>query len=196
MITTRGCAAGSGLQRPAARPRRWHTSVAVLAVMMMLLPGSAAAQDGSGAVTATVTVIEPVEACVLLSVTSIDFGTLVFGERTAGIAYDVESCSLGEQLMYAATSSASNAGETVAWEPILSEDTEIDRFAVSAAFERRDTRSERDQVLLSTEPARVETLAAGAKRQAAHRFYAPQPGSAGAGEAMTFQLTWFGVLDE
>jgi hypothetical protein len=185
-------------EHPAARSRGLPASVAVLAVAFLLLPELAAAEDDAASVTATVTVTDPVGACILLGVTSVDFGTLAFGESSDSVAYTVESCSTADQTVYAATSPATDTAETVTWEPILSERTELDRFAVSAALDPSDrspVRPDPDPVLLGTDPVRVDGLAAGATRQAVHHFHAPQPGSAGAGEVMTFQLIWTGVPD-
>lgn len=170
----------------AARLRPRHAGVAALAAVILLLPGVAAAQTESASVTATVTVNDPIEVCIILRATSIDFGVLEFGETATSEPYQVTSCSKGDQRLYAETSNATSADEEVVW---TAADQPWDNyFAVDAALD------EADPVLLSGDPAYVAPLRAEMNAEATHTFHAPDRGSDGAGEPMTFQLTWTGAL--
>jgi photosystem II stability/assembly factor-like uncharacterized protein len=167
------------------RLRQLGVLVGLVLVVGVLAPGTAKAQGESGSVTATVSVAAPAEACILISQETVDFGEVQFGQSASSAPdYDVVSCSAADQSVYAATSHAKGTASAVSWQPTPGPLTGVNLFAVDAALDGQAP------VWLGTDPAPVAPLAAGAAGQAAHTLVAPTPGSAGAGEELSFELTW------
>jgi hypothetical protein len=177
-----------GVRRPRRVGRGGVRFTALLALFAALfaLSGVASAAD-SGSVTATVTITAP-EACIVVHATEVDFEELAFGASKTSHYYDVESCSEAQQDLYAATSVASNADETVTWTPVADSTTGVGEFAVNAG------RIVGNKPWLQEEPVLVDGWVPGQRAPVVHQFNAPQRGTAGAGQLMSFQLTWTGVL--
>jgi photosystem II stability/assembly factor-like uncharacterized protein len=164
--------------------------VGLVLVVGVLAPGTAGAQGESESVTAMVSVAAPAEACILISQDTVDFGEVQFGQSASSAPdYDVTSCSEADQSVYAATSHAKGTASEVSWQPTPGPLTGVDLFAVDAALGGQAA------LWLGLDPAPVAPLAAGAAGQAAHTLVAPTPGSAGAGEQLSFELTWIATLE-
>jgi photosystem II stability/assembly factor-like uncharacterized protein len=177
--------------RPATRSVRvWVATFAAGSLLAAALP--AAAQEDGGTVTAEVTIAEADEACVLLSVATLDFGVLDFDDTAVSDPYTVSSCSTGSQQLFAAGTDATTAGaDPIVWE--LVDDTGppgLDRFAVDADLAGVGTAS------LITAPTLIGTLGANASADAGHQLVMPPAGSTGAGQTLSFDIVWTAVLDD
>jgi photosystem II stability/assembly factor-like uncharacterized protein len=175
--------------RPAPRSvRLWVATVATGSLLAGALP--AVAQEDGGTLTAEVTIAEADEACLLLSVDTLDFGMLDFDDAASSDPYTVSSCSTGGQELYASGTDATGDGATPAgWS--LGNDPDqrgVDQFAVDAALDGVGT------AWLATDPTLIGALAAGASAPAVHELVLPPAGSAGAGQTMSFDLLWTAVL--
>jgi hypothetical protein len=165
-----------------------------LAMVLIALPSGAEAQP-AGSVEVSVTVAEPVEVCLLIDAgvldAGLDFGVLELGGTATSTAYGLESCSTGTQELLAAGTDAANAAATVAWALVDGTSGQaIDQFSVDASL------TGSGNSWLTADARTVGELGAGASASAAHRLVVAPAGSAGAGQTLTFELTWLAVLGE
>jgi photosystem II stability/assembly factor-like uncharacterized protein len=173
--------------------RRGRLLLGLLAAVGLLLAGSvpAVGQEG-GTVSAQVTMAQADEICVLIGVAELDFGTLGFDAGADSDRYAVESCSTADQQLYAQATDASGDGEPVAqWGLVEGAGVrQTDEFAVDAELEGIG------DAWLGVTPAVIGTLPAGTTTQAGHQLVMAPAGSSGAGQSMTFDITWTATLDE
>jgi hypothetical protein len=165
-----------------------------LAIVFIAMPSGAAAQP-AGSVEVSVTVAEPVEVCLLIDAgvleAGLDFGVLELGDTATSTAYGLESCSTGTQELLAAGTDAANAAATVAWALVDgASGRATEQFSVDATMAGLGTS------WLTADARTVGELGAGASASAAHRLVVAPAGSTGAGQTLTFELTWLAVLGE
>jgi type 1 fimbria pilin len=172
---------------------RLTTSVAVL-VLVSALP--AAAQQDGGTVSARVTVAD--QLCLLIDEaaleTGLDFGVLDFDGSATSSPYNLESCSTGSQELFGSGTDAANdpVDPSVTWSLVDGAGARsLDEFSVSAALDGGGA-----VWLPSDGVASVGTLDAAASAAATHQLLTPPAGSAGAGETLTFELTWTAALPD
>lgn len=140
----------------------------------------------AGSLTATVTVAAPTEACLLLTASTLDFGTLDFGASATSPAYDLVSCSTEAQDLFAHASDATS--EASLW-TLTAPPRAEDQFSVDAAT----LEAAREWLTSDALPMGIIEAEATAPGQN-HVLEMPPAGSSGAGETMSFDIIWTAVL--
>ena len=172
---------------------RWKPlgAAAVVAALVPVLSG-AADDDSGGSIVASVTVADQV--CVLIAQTAIDdgldFGVLGFDDAATSDAYAITSCSTGEQDLFGSGTDAVTADEQAGWTLVDGAGPRAtDQFSVSAALDAGSP-----AWLASDAATVVGTVGAAGEVSASHQLLTPPAGSVGAGETLTFELTWVAAL--
>ncbi len=180
--------ANAGSITPDHRRRRVALVTAGMlgASMVAVPPGAADSEEGT--VEASVEAAEPVEACVLLTVSETDFGLVDFGGTGDAPPYEVQSCSDAGQSLFGAATDA--VGEETTWHLDGDGDTGENRFAVDAATDDHEPvpLGEEAREVGQVEPDPVSV-------PAAHTLSAPDVGSDGGGEVLDFDLGWTAVVE-
>jgi hypothetical protein len=173
--------------------RRWkvYAAAAVLAALTPSLT-MAAPPDSGGSIVASVTVADQV--CVLIAQTAIDngldFGVLGFDAAATSDAYAITSCSTGGQDLFGSGTNAATSNGQTRWTLVDGSGPRVtDQFSVSAALGAGTP-----AWLASDAASVVGSIGAAAEVSASHQLLTPPAGSAGAGETLTFELTWVAAL--
>ncbi|MFP3881615.1 MAG: myxococcus cysteine-rich repeat containing protein [Actinomycetota bacterium] len=159
-----------------------------LSVVMSAAAAMPAVADEQGVVNATVTVTAPAEACILVGVSSIDFGTLDFGDAAPGESYTIQKCAEASQDLFVqgtnATTTSGFAWQLVDTLPGVNE-YRLEVFDVAIGTE---------SVFLSPDESRLVDAEMSDSLTVNHVLNMPAEGSDGAGETASFQIIWTAVL--
>lgn len=186
------------------RSRKIRRLAALVLAMQAVVTTSAvpAFADGhQGTVTATVTVAEAPEACILLGVESIDFGVVGFGETQPmqSNTYSISSCTDGSQdLLVRGTEATLSSDANTFWQ--LGETSGINTFALSAVVSDGDPNGQLNgpvSVLADVNTLVVSGLS-GQDVQADHTLTMPDVNSSAgtAGDQFSFQIIWTATLSD
>lgn len=171
--------------------RRLLAAALVLNVGALALPAGAEQYDDS--VSATVTVAEPAEACLLLGAEEVAFPDSVFDQDvTEKAAYSVTSCSSAAQDILGRATSA--VGESAEW-VLSAEEPGTNQFQLEVAFP--DSVFFPESVFLSTENRQLNQAPVDpdVDEVVDHRLVMPTDGD-GIGDTMGFDIVWTAVLAE
>jgi hypothetical protein len=177
------------------RRRRSVGIVAVVLAVGAALPAGASQHEGG--VLATVTVGtgdpgDPDEACILLSTTELDFGTVNFGASAVGPAYEIDKCTEEAQDLWVLGSEIALTADHdlfFFWE--LTDETTtpgVNEFALTAYSYAID-----DSVLVDFWGKRLLSDMP-ASSSFHHELFMPAIGSDGMGEVFEILIVWVGVL--
>lgn len=163
----------------------------VLNVGTLALPAGAEQYDDS--VSATVTVAEPAEACLLLGESEVAFPDSFFNEEAMKeAAYSVTSCSSADQDILGRSTPA--VGDGSEW-ALSATEPGINQFQLEVAFP--DSYFFPDSFFLSTENRQLNEAPVNPEVDVVvdHRLVMPTDGD-GVGDTMSFDIIWTAVLAE
>lgn len=179
------------------RTNLYRTAGRLVAAALVLYVGAlalpAGAEQYEDSVSATVTVAEPAEACLLLGVDEVAFPDSVFNEDVMEEeAYSVTSCSSAEQDIFGRGTDA--VGEGAEW-VLSAEEPGTNQFQLEVAFP--DSVFFPDDFFLSTDNRQLnaEPVDPDVEEVVDHRLVMPTDGD-GVGETMSFDIVWTAVLAE
>jgi hypothetical protein len=158
------------------------SGVPLISITYMSIPNS-------GTVAAQVTVPTSA-ACLQLSTTSVEFGTLALGseDQAGNPTIGVTNCSGVDETVFARATDATGGG--VSWGLVDSPDTCTTAVPLATDTYRLSLAAPLESLGLSTTNKELASLASGASETRTARIYTACPGSSGAGSTMSMQIVF------